>query len=345
VQVGSSTSWSDSELYFFFDTLAPILLVEFTPDAYPQEIHWDLYRAPGDYSGDSYVHVQSDEVYDFEPTYPAEWRLQLAAGAFFYFLLVSDRGSDGICCAYGQGSLRVHISGREVAPASTSWSEMEFDSSTEVRLVYYFDSFPPTTILRVKITPDSKPEEIYWILYRINYESDVYEQSGEVYDFEPTYPAVWELQLVTNAYYKLLIYDRGSDGFCCAHGQGSVRVEMRQSGQEVCANPTSSQSGGLNESTSTSTSVMSAALGAGIGAGAGVALALALALAVCFFYRRRRRASAAVAPARFAEEGASSSSAAKSKGAKKTRPSLFTSVQRRDGVEDFSQAIVEEQAI
>ncbi|KAJ1621378.1 hypothetical protein T492DRAFT_358213 [Pavlovales sp. CCMP2436] len=163
VQVGSSTSWSDSELYFFFDTLAPILLVEFTPDAYPQEIHWDLYRAPGDYSGDSYVHVQSDEVYDFEPTYPAEWRLQLAAGAFFYFLLVSDRGSDGICCAYGQGSLRVHISGREVAPASTSWSEMEFDSSTEVRLVYYFDSFPPTTILRVKITPDSKPEEIYWV--------------------------------------------------------------------------------------------------------------------------------------------------------------------------------------
>ncbi|KAJ1632278.1 hypothetical protein T492DRAFT_868598, partial [Pavlovales sp. CCMP2436] len=90
-------------------------------------------------------------------------------------------------------------------------------------------------------------------------------------------------------------------------------------------------SGGLIQSTSGSTSVMSAALGAGIGAGAGVALALALALAVCFFYRRRRRASATVAPARFAEEGASSSSAAKSKGAKKTRPSLFTSVQRRDG--------------
>ncbi|KAJ1631625.1 hypothetical protein T492DRAFT_994531 [Pavlovales sp. CCMP2436] len=102
---------------------------------------------------------------------------------------------------------------------------------------------------------------------------------------------------------------------------------------------------GLIQSTSASTSVMSAALGAGIGAGASVAVALALALAVCVYRRRRRRASAAVAPVRFAEEGASSSAAAKSKGVKPTRPSLFKpGQQRRDGVQEFSQAIVEEQA-
>ncbi|KAJ1630606.1 hypothetical protein T492DRAFT_1001713, partial [Pavlovales sp. CCMP2436] len=87
----------------------PILRVKITPDSYPAEISWTLFKY---YAGDNQYHQVILVQVSSQSTFPAVWDTQLEPGAN-YALQLYDTNADGFCCSFGQGSFRAEIFGVE----------------------------------------------------------------------------------------------------------------------------------------------------------------------------------------------------------------------------------------
>jgi len=122
----------------------PILRVKITPDSYPAEISWTLFKY---YAGDNQYHQVILVQVSSQSTFPAVWDTQLEPGAN-YALQLYDTNADGFCCSFGQGSFRAEIFGVEVG-STTTW-----DSSS---LVFYFDLFAPPPPSLPKPPPSPPP--------------------------------------------------------------------------------------------------------------------------------------------------------------------------------------------
>ena len=85
------------------------LIIDITFDQYAEETSWELY----DLNGPAPVLVDSGDGYDDLDSTSIQVRSCIESGNFGF--VIYDAYSDGICCAFGQGSYTLTLNGQQIA--------------------------------------------------------------------------------------------------------------------------------------------------------------------------------------------------------------------------------------
>lgn len=92
--------------------------MQFNTDKYPWENNWTLKDSQG-----KVVMSGPPEGRNYDRLTKYVGSMCVAAGK--YTVTLNDKGKDGVCCEYGQGSMVVKVNGKEVASTGTSTSNFE----------------------------------------------------------------------------------------------------------------------------------------------------------------------------------------------------------------------------